>query len=70
VGEHGTAESLLFYGPRHTKSISASLTFNNMLTYSFTLNHAAGDTLVFNKESLVVYNQDNTSSIIDLNPDI
>ncbi|KPA09688.1 chromosome segregation protein SMC, partial [Candidatus Magnetomorum sp. HK-1] len=70
VGEHGTAESLLFYGPKQTKSISARLTFNNNVAYSFTLNHAVGDTLVFNKESLVVYNQDNTSSIIDLKPDI
>ena len=70
VGEHGTAESLLFYGPKHTKSISATLNFNNMFAYSFTLNHAAGDTLVFNKESFVIYNQNNTSSIVDLKPEI
>jgi len=70
VGEHGTSESLLFYGPKHTKSISATLNFNNMFAYSFTLNHGAGDTLVFNKESFIIYNGDNSPSIIDLNPDI
>jgi predicted ATPase len=70
VGEHGTAESLLYYGPKHTKSISATLNFNNMFEYSFSLNHGAGDTLVFNKEYLKVYNQDNQTSNIDLKPDI
>lgn len=53
VGKSGTSESLLQFGSKKTKMISASLTFQNNKftnTYEFSLVKAVNDTLIFAEE--------------------
>jgi predicted ATPase len=54
IGEQGFADSLLYYGSSTTSRIQAELSFQqdgaDKHTYSFTLSHASGDTLIFTKE--------------------
>lgn len=53
VGKNGTAESLLQFGSKRTKMISASLTFSNLHftdVYEFSLVKAINDTLIFSEE--------------------
>lgn len=53
VGKNGTAESLLQFGSKKTKMISASLVFENKKftnTYDFSLVKAVNDTLIFAEE--------------------
>ena len=55
IGQEGSAGSLLYYGPKKTKRIEATLTFsgeNSVDKYSFRLAYAAGDTLIFTEETL------------------
>ena len=53
VGKNGTSESLLQFGSKRTKMISASLVFENKIftdTYEFSLVKAVNDTLIFAEE--------------------
>ncbi len=54
IGEQGFADSLLYYGSSTTTRIKAELSFEQdgagKDTYSFTLSHASGDTLIFTEE--------------------
>lgn len=53
VGKNGTSESLLQFGSKRTKMISASLVFENEIftdTYEFSLVKAVNDTLIFAEE--------------------
>ncbi len=53
VGKNGTSESLLQFGSKRTKMISASLEFKNEKftnTYEFSLVKAVNDTLIFAEE--------------------
>ncbi len=55
LGENGSANSFLYYGSKKTSRIEASVTFKNSKEkdiYKFILSHAAGDTLIFNEETL------------------
>ena len=56
IGEQGFADSLLHYGSSTTSRIQAELSFEQVEghedTYSFTLAHASGDTLIFTEERL------------------
>lgn len=55
IGENGTAETVLYYGAKKTTRITATMEFSNSETtdtYSFTLAHAVGDTLIFTEETL------------------
>lgn len=55
VGKNGTSESLLQFGSKKTKMISASLVFKNNKftnTYEFSLVKAVNDTLIFAEESI------------------
>lgn len=55
IGENGSAETLLYYGPKKTTRITAEIEFNNLDTkdiYRFSLAHAAGDTLIFTEETI------------------
>ncbi len=55
IGQEGSASSLLYYGPKKTKRIEATLKFSDNRSvdkYSFRLAHAAGDTLIFTEELL------------------
>ena len=54
IGTQGYADSLLYYGSSTTSRIQAELSFEqdgaDKHTYSFTLSHASGDTLILTKE--------------------
>jgi predicted ATPase len=54
IGQQGFANSLLYYGSSTTPRIRAELSFEQAgagkETYSFTLSHASGDTLIFTEE--------------------
>lgn len=55
IGENGYAGSLLHYGAKQTSKLTAELVFtaeNAEDKYSFTLAHAAGDTLIFTEENI------------------
>lgn len=55
VGKNGTSESLLQFGAKRTKMISAGLTFKNQKftnTYEFSLVKAVNDTLIFAEEAV------------------
>lgn len=55
IGKNGSAESLLQFGSKRTKMISASLTFENQRfidTYEFSLAKAVNDNLVFTEETI------------------
>ncbi len=55
IGKSGGAHSILHFGPKMTPQMEATLEFdepNGIDTYSVTLSHTAGDTLVFAEESL------------------
>lgn len=55
IGKNGTAESLLQFGSKKTKMISASLEFQNKKytnTYEFSLVKAVNDTLIFSEETI------------------
>ncbi len=55
VGEKGGANTLLYFGAKHTPRLSAELIFKEDYkedNYSFALSHAAGDTLIFTEESI------------------
>jgi len=55
IGENGSASSFLHYGPKKTSRIEAEITFTSAMhtdIYKFILSHAAGDTLIFNEETL------------------
>lgn len=55
IGKNGLAESLLQFGSKRTKIISARLTFENkgfIDTYEFSLAKAVNDTLVFTEETI------------------
>lgn len=61
VGKNGTSESLLQFGSKKTKMISASLVFENknfVDTYDFSLVKAVNDTLIFEKEAITDWNKD------------
>ncbi|MEM9217979.1 MAG: AAA family ATPase [Cyanobacteria bacterium P01_F01_bin.150] len=55
IGESGSAQSLLYFGPKTTPQIEAQLDFeveNGSDSYRMRLFHAAGDTLIFEEETL------------------
>lgn len=55
VGKNGSSESLLQFGSKRTKMISASLVFQNdnfTNTYEFSLVKAVNDTLIFAEEAI------------------
>lgn len=55
IGENGYASSLLYYGSKRTPKLTAELFFSDENAddkYSFTLAHAAGDTLIFTEETI------------------
>ncbi|MCM1257742.1 MAG: AAA family ATPase [Roseburia sp.] len=55
MGKNGTSESLLQFGSKRTKTISASLLFENKKftdIYDFSLVKAVNDTLIFAEESI------------------
>lgn len=55
IGQHGFADSLLYFGAKQTSRIEASLHFADDTaedTYAFSLAHAAEDTLIFTEEVL------------------
>lgn len=57
VGKNGSSESLLQFGSKKTKTISASLVFENRKftdTYDFSLVKAVNDTLIFSEEAITV----------------
>lgn len=56
IGKNGSSESLLQFGSKKTKMISASLVFANEKftnTYDFSLVRAVNDTLIFAEETIV-----------------
>ncbi len=56
VGKSGFANSLLFYGSKHTSRLEAILEFENerdIDNYKFCLSHAVGDTLIFTEETII-----------------
>lgn len=60
VGKNGTSESLLQFGSKKTKMISASLVFENknfVDTYDFSLVKAVNDTLIFAEEVITDWNK-------------
>lgn len=60
VGKNGSSESLLQFGSKRTKMISASLVFENKKitdTYDFSLVKAVNDTLIFAEEAITVGNK-------------
>ncbi len=60
VGKNGSSESLLQFGSKRTKIISASLVFQNdrfMDTYEFSLVKAVNDTLIFAEEIITAGQQ-------------
>lgn len=60
VSTRGGASSLLHFGPKRTKSISATVTFattEGENTYELELTHAAGDALVFTDEAVSFHRQ-------------
>lgn len=61
VATSGRAQSLLYFGPKTTPQIEATLEFqtdNGIDTYHVRLFHAAGDTLVFAEEKLTYLAED------------
>lgn len=55
IGRSGYADSLLYYGSKKTTQLESEITFSDNDStdkYGFTLSHAAGDTLIFTKETL------------------
>lgn len=61
IGENGSADSFLYYGSKKTSRIEALISFVNSSvedTYKFILSHAAGDTLIFNEETLTWLNKE------------
>jgi len=55
IGLSGSANSLLYFGSKHTTRINGELTFSDLQSedkYNFSLAHAAGDTLIFTEETL------------------
>ncbi len=64
IGLSGFADSLLHYGSKNTSRLEAEITFGNndfFDQYSFSLAHAAGDTLIFTEETLSWKNKDNST---------
>lgn len=60
VGKNGSSESLLQFGSKKTKMISASLVFENMRftnVYDFSLVKAVNDTLIFAEETITAGKQ-------------
>jgi len=61
VGQEGTSESLLHYGPQKTQVIQARLEFqdekSNTDIYEFSLAHASRDTLIFTHENVLWHNK-------------
>ena len=56
IGENGGAETLLYYGSKKTKLVSAEIEFSNIdkkNTYKFSLSHGVGDILIFTEETIV-----------------
>jgi predicted ATPase len=56
IATRGFANSLLYYGSKYTKTISAELIFRNENfedSYRFTLSHASPDTLIFTEEKII-----------------
>ena len=72
VGKQGGASALLHFGPKNTPRIMARLSFENeqyMNSYSFTLAHAASDTLIFTEETVSNRNKNYPEARnIDLQP--
>jgi len=62
IGENGSADSLLHFGSRETSKIEAEITFSDSKqkdVYKFILSHAAGDTLIFNEETIKSFSDKN-----------
>lgn len=60
IGKNGSAESLLQFGSKKTKMISASLLFENSKysdVYDFSLVKAVNDTLIFSEEVITAENK-------------
>ncbi|MDI3484918.1 MAG: hypothetical protein PWQ51_1960 [Methanolobus sp.] len=61
IGEHGYADSLLYYGSETTPRLQASISFekkeSDKDTYDFVLSQASGGTLIFTEESLTWQNK-------------
>lgn len=56
IGQSGSADSILYFGSKKTSRLVAEITFSDTTStdkYSFSLSHAAGDTLIFTEETLV-----------------
>jgi predicted ATPase len=55
IGQSGSANSMLYFGSKITNRIVAEIAFSDSQSedkYSFSLSHAAGDTLIFTEETL------------------
>lgn len=55
IGQSGTSDSLLYFGSKKTTRLVAEITFSDHQSidkYKFILSHAAGDTLIFNEETI------------------
>ncbi|WP_339385380.1 AAA family ATPase [Aetokthonos hydrillicola] len=68
LGMSGRAQSLLYFGPKTTPQIEATLKFeveNGIDTYHLRLLHAAGDSLIFSEETLSFQQTGWTSPRID-----
>ncbi len=67
IGEHGYADSILYFGPQQTNRMEAKLVFTaengNRDTYHFTLSHASGDTLIFTDEYITWKNQQHSQPV-------
>ncbi len=62
IGKNGSSESLLRFGSKKTKMLSASLVFENEKfsnTYDFSLVKAVNDTLIFAEEAITAENKIN-----------
>jgi len=74
IAERGSAGSLLYYGPKVTSRIEASIRFSNESesdVYEFSLSHAAGDTLIFTNEKLTWHKREEEKPFtISLSPGV
>jgi predicted ATPase len=66
IGKSGYADSILYYGSKRTSRLEAEITFsdiNSVDKYTFTLSHAAGDTLIFTDEAIYLRRKKNPAPL-------
>ncbi len=64
IGQSGSSDSLLYFGSKKTTRFVAELTFSDNQSigkYKFILSHAAGDTLIFDEETITWQKSDNST---------